>query len=155
MTNCLRAILHGNPPSSIADVNDAVDNAFATTMYAIRAAAHTTYKLSPGAIAFHRDMILDIPLLADWELLRQQKQALLDKNNFIQNRKRISHDYSIGEEILIKNFNPAKLDERFTGPYTINRVHNNGTVTIIRNNNVTERINVRRIKPYKRAVTIG
>ena len=36
----------------------------------------------------------------------------------------------------------------FTGPYAITQVHTNGTVTIRLSDNVTERINIRWIKPY-------
>jgi hypothetical protein len=44
---------------------------------------------------------------------------------------------------------PTKLGERTEGPYTINIVHVNGTVTIELSPGVTERINVRRIIPYR------
>ena len=40
-----------------------------------------------------------------------------------------------------------KLQERFTGPYTIRQVHTNGTVTIQIRENIIQRINIRRIKP--------
>ena len=42
---------------------------------------------------------------------------------------------------------PDKLDERATGPYTVQQAHANGTVTTLRDENVYERINIRRIKP--------
>ena len=66
------------------------------------------------------------------------------------NRSRISHDYRAGDEILILTYKPDKLDDRAVGPFRIEQVHVNGTVTIRRNANITERINIRRIKPYRR-----
>ena len=39
---------------------------------------------------------------------------------------------------------------RAVGPFTIEQVHANGTVTIMRRPNVYERINIRRIIPYTR-----
>ena len=40
------------------------------------------------------------------------------------------------------------LSTRTAGPYTILQVHVNGTVTIDRGHGVSERINIRRVKPY-------
>ena len=40
------------------------------------------------------------------------------------------------------------MEARYHGPYPIQQVHNNGTVTILHQPNITERINIRRIKPY-------
>ena len=42
-----------------------------------------------------------------------------------------------------------KLNPSFTGPHEIIQVHTNGTVTIRLTDNVTECINIRRIKPYR------
>ena len=50
--------------------------------------------------------------------------------------------------ILLEN--PAKLDARAEGPFIIEQVHTNGTVSITRAPNIVERINVRRLKPYYR-----
>jgi hypothetical protein len=33
----------------------------------------------PGAVVFHCDMRLDLPLIADLELIRQRRQALIDE----------------------------------------------------------------------------
>ena len=42
-----------------------------------------------------------------------------------------------------------KLREAFSGPYSILRVHTNGTVTIQLTPTSTERINIRRLKPVR------
>ena len=63
----------------------------------------------------------------------------------IANRHRISHDYQPNDEVMILTYKPDKLDPRAEGPYRINRIHTNGTVTIQRYPHVEEQINIRRI----------
>ena len=117
--------------------------------YAARAAIHTTMQLSPGAIAFHRDMILNIPLLVDFELIRQRRQALIDRNLLRANAKRIDHDYQPGQLALMKTHANKKMDTPYKGPYPIESTHTNGTVVLRTAPLITERLNIRQIKPYK------
>ena len=105
-------------------------------------------KLAPGSLAFHRDMILNIPLVVDFELLRQRRQALIDKNLIRANAKCIDYDYQPGQKAYKVVHNPNKLEDRWTGPYPITKVYVNGTVRLQLAENVSERINIRRIKPY-------
>ena len=46
-------------------INDIMDTCFATATYASKVAIHCTLKMSPGALVFQRDMILNIPLITD------------------------------------------------------------------------------------------
>ena len=140
--NALRPLMHAHPPANIAEASLIVDTALQTAAYAARAAIHGSLKISPGALVFQRDMILDIPLIADLELIRQQRQALIDEQLIRANRRRISHDYQPNDEVLILSYKPDKLEPRAIGPFRIVTVHTNGTVTIQRNQAVTERINV-------------
>ncbi len=66
------------------------------------------------------------------------------------NRRRLSHDYQRNDEVQILTYKPGKLDPRASTPFRIIRIHTNGTVTIQRTPLVTERINIRRLRPYKR-----
>ena len=95
-------------------------------------------------------MLLPIPLLMDFNLLRQRRQAVVDENNRRANLRRRFKDYEVGDEVLILLENPAKLDARAEGPFVIEQVHTNGTVSITRAPNIVERVNVRRLKPYYR-----
>jgi hypothetical protein len=52
--------------------------------------------------------------------------------------------------VLRLAYHPDKLDHRAVGPYTITQVHANGTLTIEISPCVVERINIRRVKPYRR-----
>ena len=148
--NALRVLLHHHAPETIKSAQHMMDTALQTAAYGIRAAVHTVLKPTPGAIVFNRDMFLNLPLISDLEVLRQHREAAMNENLIIANSKRIIHDYAIGEKVLVKNpkGDKYKLQAKAEGPFKITRVHTNGTVTIQRTPSVTERINIRRIKPY-------
>jgi hypothetical protein len=76
--------------------------------------------------------------------------VIIDENSRRQNLKRRAFDYAVNEEILIKVDKPRKLDDKAEGPYVIVQVHVNGTITIQKAPHVTERINIRRVMPYRR-----
>ena len=44
--------------------------------------------------------------------------------------------------------NPTRLGLRSSVPYTIERVHVNGNLTILLRPGISERINIRRVMPY-------
>ena len=127
---------------------DILESAIATAQYLARVATHGTLMISLGALVFCRDMILDIPIIADLISIQKHRQAIIDERVLRANRKRLSHDYQPGDKVLIYAFKPSKLDPRATGPFPIVYTHTNGTVTIRQHPYVFERINVRRIKPY-------
>ena len=58
----------------------AIDNAVSTAAYAAHAAINRTLGISPRALVFHRDMILNIPLIANLQLLQQHRQTIIDRN---------------------------------------------------------------------------
>ena len=147
--NSIRALVYEHPPNDDHQAAATVDRALAIASYAVRASIHRTLQLSPGAIVFGRDMILNIPIVADFELLRERKQTIIDENLMRENRRRISYDYQPGQQVLKLTFRPDKLEPRASGPYDIVSVHTNGTLTIQLTPLVTERINIRRLKPYK------
>jgi hypothetical protein len=47
-------------------------------MFATRATVLASLQTTSGGIAFHRDMILNIPIIADLQLLRDRRQQLMD-----------------------------------------------------------------------------
>ena len=134
--------MHSNPPQDVEQTNNIMDTCFATEAYASCAAIHRSLKISPGALAFHRDMILDIPLLADLHALHQRRQVIIDKRLRRANYKRRTYDYQIGQEVLILTDQSDKLQNKGHGPCIITQVHANGTVTIQRTQHVRERINI-------------
>jgi len=148
--NVLRTLSASNPPAEVTTANQMVDTALANCVYATRATFHSGLNASPGSLAFSRDMVLDIPVVADWITIQQDRQQLIDQRLIAANRKRFSYDYQVGDEVLKIRYKPDKLDARAEGPYRIETVHTNGTVTLRINPATIERINIRRIKPYKR-----
>ena len=79
ITNILRPLLHAHFPQMAQAANDVVDTAVATASYASRASLHCTLNISPGALVFHWDMLLNIPLLAFLALIYNNHQILLTK----------------------------------------------------------------------------
>ena len=94
---------------------------------------------------------LNIPIIADLHSIRARRQHLIDERLRVANLKRRSFDYQVNQEVLQLLPSPDKLAPRAIGPFRIVQVHTKGTVTIRRNPFVTERINIRRLKPYRRA----
>ena len=145
----IRTLFRAQPPNNANAVNDIVDTALAATGYALRASVNRALRTSPSVIAFHRDMILNIPFLADLALIRNRRQVLIDEQLRRANLKRHSFDYQPGQQVFLRIKNPTKLGPRSTGPYAVTQVHTNGTITIQRRQHVTERINIRRVYPFR------
>ena len=147
----LRTLVHVHNPQTVHQAKAVCDTALATSMHATRCASHQALQhLTPGSFAFRWDMFFDLPLLTDIMALQNTRQQLVDARLFKENSSRINHDYKTGDQILKKSVLSLsdKLKPTFTGPYPILQVHTNGTVTIRLRDNLTERINIRRIKPY-------
>ena len=147
--NVLRTLLHGEPPQNIATAKEFVDEALSIAMHAMRVGIHTTLGSSPGSLVFNRDMFLNIPLIADWHAITLKREHLIHENLLRENQKRRRYDYVPQQQVLKKRWKPRKLDERTSGPYRVLQTHVNGTVTIELRPGVSERLNIRRIIPYK------
>ena len=150
--NILRTTLVAQPPQTIDAARAAIIYAVSTAVHAMRTTVHSTLQQSPGAIVFHRDMLLDVPFIADLMVLRDKRQALIDYNLRKENNKRRSYDYQPGQYAWKKVFKPDRMEERLVGPFRILHVHTNGTITLRIDNNITERINIRRCEPYLAAM---
>jgi len=147
VADVLRSISYTHVPRTYAEAANLVDTALATAAYAARTALHGTMKMSPGSIVFNRDVVLDIPLIADFEVLRLRRQASIQRNLARSNKGHVSHDYQPNDEVLKLTYCPHKLKPRATGPFRIKKAHTNGAVTIRAKPYVTERLNIRRICP--------
>jgi hypothetical protein len=145
--NILRILVHSNPPNNMSSAKDIVDDALATAMHAMRTTVATTLGSAPGALAFSRDMFLNVSLIADWQAIAREHHV--HENLRRANKKRRQFDYAFGQHVLKKVHDPTKLGVRTEGPYTIERVHVDGNLTIQLCAGVTERINIRRVIPYR------
>lgn len=148
--NSLRVLVTLDHPFDQASAEQLVDTAIANAVYAHRCTYHGTIATTPGALAFNRDMILDLPMQADLHLIQERRQQLIDTELIRANRRRFAYDYQPGDEVLKLRYKPNKLEPRADGPYRVVRVHSNGTVTIRLAPHVIERISIRRVKPYRR-----
>jgi hypothetical protein len=141
--NTLRILLTANPPKNVTNVVEMIDSPLATALHAARSAIHRTLGVSPGGLIFQRDMFLDIPLLTDFQVIQERRQVTIDENLRRANSRRRHHDYQAGDECLVIQHSPNKLEARKYGPFTIEMVHIHGTVTIRRNPHTTERMSIR------------
>jgi transposase InsO family protein len=80
VTNILQIILSQNLPDNIANVGELVDTVIATSLHAACSTIHRTLGVSPGGLAFHQDMLLDIPLFSDFHLICDQQQVTINEN---------------------------------------------------------------------------
>ena len=112
--------LKENPPIKFEDVLSLVFTKCMAAQYAIRSTVNAiSLNKTPGELAFGRDMILQIPSNVNWEELFKCKQTRIEQNSEKENQSRKSHDYKVGQRILILNKNqhksklePTVLDER-------------------------------------------
>ncbi len=108
----------------------------------------TTLGSTSGAITFAWDMFLNVPLIADWQTISRTCEHHVNENLQRAIRKQCQFDYAPGQQVLKKVHNQTKLGVRMEGPYTIERIHVNGNMTILLCEVITERINIRRVLPY-------
>ena len=125
-----------------------VDDFIADVGWAIRSTHHTVLGSTPGAAIFGRDMLFDIPYLADWTEIGKRRQNQVDRSNVLENKNRIDFDYRVGTKVLlISDGINRKAAQENKGPYLITEVFANGTVRIQRGS-INERINIRRLTPF-------
>jgi hypothetical protein len=127
------------------DVNVFLDN----TAWAIRSIYHTVLKASPGAAIFGRDMLFDIPFVADWCKIGERRQSLTNHGNQQENATQIDFDYNVGDKELVISKGILRKAESAYGkePWTITTVHMNGTIRI-QCGTKTERLSIRRLEPF-------
>ena len=126
-----------------------IDAVLTDAAWAIRSTYHTVLRATPGAAIFGRDMMFDIPFIADWKKIGDYRQHQSDLNNWRENQKRIEYDYKIGDKILVRKEGIIRKAESkwHKDPWTIVTVHTNGTIRVQRGNKF-ERLNIRRVRPY-------
>ena len=118
-------------------------------MFAIRSMVQTTTQYTPSQLVFGRDTNHNINQEANWQLIIQRKQALINRGNQKENRRGQSHVYRTRDKVLLNNAWKTKFNhDAYIGPYTVTEVQNNGTVRA-RRGNITNTYNLRNITPFK------
>ena len=113
---------------SKSDIVDFLKNA----AWAVCSTYHTVLKTSPGAAIFGRDMLFDVPFLADWKKIGEYRQNRTDKNNARENNTRIDWDKQPGDKVLLHKDGILCKSESWyeSDPWTITSVHTNGTIRV-------------------------
>jgi hypothetical protein len=127
------------------DVDVFLDNA----AWAICSTYHTVIKSSPGAAIFGCNMLFNIPFVADWHKIGEQRQSLTNCGNWRKNAKCIYYDYKVGDKVLLINEGILCIAESAYGkePWTITTVHTNGTIRIQCGTGM-ERLGIRRVQQF-------
>jgi hypothetical protein len=117
--------------------------------WAVRFTYHTVLKASPGAAIIGRDMLFDIPFIADWQKIGEYRQQLTDLSYAHENESRIVYDYKVGQKVLVQKEGILRKSESIwhRKPWLITTIHTNGTITVQRGNKL-EQMNIRRVKPF-------
>ena len=121
----------------------------------MRASYHSAIGTSPGALIYGRDMIMQnaaVATFTDDARIRRQQQDLERTN-----RGRVDYEYRIGDLVLIENPRKThKFSAPYLGPFTIvdiRREHN--YMTIRREHDLLQKINYRRVIPYRMDYSTG
>ncbi len=109
----------------------------------MRSTISTVLKASLGALAFPCHMLLNIPLIANWQTITHNREALVNDALLKNNQRCINYDYYIGQQVLkYDNTIKGNLSVKTSGLFEIVCVHVNGTVTIQLQASITEQINI-------------
>jgi hypothetical protein len=134
-----------------ADIDTFIDNA----AWAICSTYYIVLKASPGAGIFGRDMLFNIPFVADWKQIGDYRQHQTDRSNKRENDKRVHYDYKVGDKMLIRKDGILRKAKSIwkKEPWTITTVHMNGTIRI-QCETKSERISIRRVTPFSEELLI-
>ena len=118
---------------------------------AVNSTVHTTLRATPSQLVFGRDALLNVGFQADWEYIKERKQALILQNNKRENATRREYTYSVGDRVMVSQDPKRKHGEPFfKGPYTVTQVNDNGTVKLTKTTGggaVTQTWNIRNLDP--------
>jgi len=89
-----------------------IDTVRTNASWATRSTCHTVLKASPGAAIFGRDMLFNIPYIADWRKIGDYRQRQTDLNTARENKNRVDYDYKIGDKVLIRKDGILRKSER-------------------------------------------
>ena len=105
-----------NPTTNDKAADEMTESAIATCVHATRWALNHQMQASPGGLVFNRYMLLDTPLIENYEAIQGRRQQLTEKSLMISNRKRIYYNYNIGDKVYIKEYDSTKMMQRYHAP---------------------------------------
>jgi hypothetical protein len=100
-------------------------------------------KASSGAAIFGRDMLFNIPYIADWNKFGDYRQCQIDLNTTHENNSQIDYNYKVGGKVLVqKDGILCKTETGMTVNHGQSRLHTNGTIRV-EHRSKSERLNIR------------
>jgi len=78
----------------------------------------------------------------DLATLRDKCQGLVNEATCGANAKQYDFNYTVGQQVYIKEYNPDKLQPCAIGPFPITQVFTNGTVEIQVRPHVVKQFNI-------------
>jgi hypothetical protein len=147
--NVLQTCLLDEPPLDIIKAKGFINEALLIATHAMGTGIHTTLGSCPGNLVFNRDMFLNILLIANWHAITQKCEHLINENLMHENCKQKCYDYVPNQKVLKKRHKTCELGQKTSGPYKIMQTHVDGTLTVELKPRISERINIRRVIPYK------
>eukprot|EP00804_Cyclotella_cryptica_P000594 CCRYP_009980-RA/>CCRYP_009980-RA protein AED:0.70 eAED:0.70 QI:0/-1/0/1/-1/1/1/0/176 len=69
--------------------------------WAVCSTYHTVLKTSPVASIFGQEMLFDVPFIADWSKIGEQRQKQTDKNTGQENDTNVDWDYQLRDKVLL------------------------------------------------------
>ena len=126
-----------------------IDTYLTDVAWVICSTYHTVRNASPEAAIYGRDMLFNIPYLADWKQIGDYRQCQTDLNTLHENLSHIDWDYKVGDQVLIwKEVILCKTESRYDcDPWTITSVHTNTTI-MVQHGTKSERLNIKAVTPY-------
>lgn len=76
-------------------------------------------KSSNGALTFHRDMFVEVPIMVDLIVIQNRRQQLIDQNQIWLYCKHYDYHYQVGDRIMVKVYDPTKIEGKIYWPYPI------------------------------------
>ena len=73
-------------------------------------------------------MFVDVLIMSDLIAIQNNRQQLIDSNLIRYNRKRYDYHYRLRQRVMMKTYDPVKMQEKLHGPYPILELRTNGTV---------------------------
>ena len=94
----MRTLVNENKPCTLKHAQVIIDQALSSASHAIHTNIHQGTGYAQGALAFHRDMLLNIPLLVDILEICARRQVKVDRNLMRANARRTAFNYKQGEK---------------------------------------------------------
>jgi hypothetical protein len=157
LANALQVMLILWLPTKDNQVDPFKQDMCAATMYASQLSAHQSLSsLTASAIAFQQPTLIDTPIITNWVSIASNCLRLIDKTVKLQNKRCCDYDYQPGHQVLVYKVGIlCKTVARCDGPFHVDKVHTNGTVTICRTKFVTEQLSIHWSKPYRTDPSVG